>query len=146
MIPTKQVVKSVWLPVVVAIVVAVAGFCICRLRSVLGVHDYASTTSTIADDIRPFNPKHVTYEVFGPVGTLANINYLDINAQPKRVDDAILPWSLSLTTTLPSVSVNIVAQGNTTEIGCRILVNGDVKDQKRENEASAQTYCLVKSA
>ncbi len=36
------------------------------------------------DDIKPFNPKHVVYQVWGPAGTIANINYLDINAQPQK--------------------------------------------------------------
>jgi hypothetical protein len=57
-----------------------------------------------------------------------------------------LPWTLSVTTTLPSVSVNIVAQGNTDEIGCRITVNDVVKEEQTKNELNAQTFCLVKSA
>ncbi len=39
------------------------------------------------DEIVPFNPKHVVLEVFGPPGTVATITYLDVNAQPQRVDD-----------------------------------------------------------
>jgi len=127
-------------------VVAVAGFCVYRLHGIFGVHDHSSATSAISDDIKPFNPKHVTYEVFGPAGTVANINYLDIHAQPQRVDNAPLPWTLSVTTTLPSVSVNIVAQGDTDEIGCRIIVNGVVKAERSVNGTHAQTFCLVKSA
>jgi hypothetical protein len=138
--------RRFWMVMVIAIVVAIAGFCVYRLHGVFGVHDNTAAGGSISDDIKPFNPKHVVYEVFGPPGTVANINYLDISAQPQRVDNAPLPWTLSVTTTLPSVSVNIVAQGNTDEIGCRIIVNDVVKDEQTKSEVNAQTFCLVKSA
>jgi hypothetical protein len=139
-------VQRSWIVIVIVIAVAIAGFCVYRLHGVFGEHDNAAAGGSISDDIKPFNPKHVVYEVFGPPGTVANINYLDINAQPQRVDNAPLPWTLSVTTTLPSVSVNIVAQGDTDEIGCRITVNGVVKEERTKNEMHAQTFCLVKSA
>jgi len=139
-------VKKLWIALVILVVVAVAGFCVVRLRGVFGVHDNRPITSGIADEIKPFNPKHVVYEVYGPPGTVANINYLDINAQPRRVDNAPLPWTLSVTTTLPSVSVNVVAQGDSDEIGCRIIVNDVVKDERSVNGVHAETFCIVKSA
>ncbi|CAM4144243.1 hypothetical protein MB901379_00660 [Mycobacterium basiliense] len=138
--------KRAWIAIVIVIVVAVAAFSVNRLRGFFGVHDNVPITSGASDDIKPFNPKHVVYEVFGPPGTIANINYLDIEAQPQRVSNVPLPWRLAVTTTLPSVSVNVVAQGNTDQIGCRIIVNGEVKDERFENEVNAQTFCLVKSA
>jgi flagellar basal body-associated protein FliL len=144
--PVANGVKKVWIALVVVVVVAVAAFCVYRLRSVFGVHDNRGITSGISDDIKPFNPKHVVYEVYGPAGTVANINYLDINAQPRRVDNAPLPWTLSVTTTLPSVSVNVVAQADSDQIGCRIIVNDVVKDERSVNGVNAQTFCIVKSA
>jgi Mycobacterium membrane protein len=39
-----------------------------------------------ADAIIQFNPKRVLYEIFGPAGTVASINYLDADAQPQRVE------------------------------------------------------------
>ncbi|MGH3532428.1 MAG: MmpS family transport accessory protein [Mycobacterium sp.] len=138
--------RRVWIVLVIALVVAVAGFCVHRLRGVFGADDQTSASSSISDDIKPFNPKHVVYEVFGPPGSMANINYLDIKAQPQRVDNAPLPWVLSVTTTLPSVSVNIVAQSDSDVIGCRITVNGVIKAEKSADGVNAQTFCLVKSA
>jgi hypothetical protein len=135
-----------WMALVIAVVVAIAGFCVYRLHGVFGVHDNGAAGGSISDDIKPFNPKHVVYEVFGPPGTVANINYLDIRAQPQRIDDVPLPWTLSVTTTLPSVSANIVAQGDGDQIGCRITVNDVVKDEQTKTELNAQTFCLVKSA
>ena len=144
--PVANAVKKVWIALVIVVVVAVAAFCVDRLRSVFGVHDNRPITSGIADEIKPFNPKHVVYEVYGPAGTVANINYLDINAQPQRVDNAPLPWTLSVTTTLPAVSVNVVAQADSDQIGCRIIVNDVVKDERSVNAVNAQTFCIVKSA
>ena len=145
-ISVANAVKKVWIALVIVMVVAVAGFCVLRLRSLFGVHDNRPITSGIADDIKPFNPKHVVYEVYGPPGTIANINYLDINAQPQKASTVPLPWTLSVITTLPSVSVNVVAQANSDQIGCRIIVNDVVKDERSASGVNAQTFCIVKSA
>jgi len=47
----------------------------------------------------------VVMEVFGPPGTVATITYLDVTAQPQRVDAATLPWAYDTTTTQPAVFV-----------------------------------------
>ena len=97
------------------------------------------------NDIVPFNPKHVVLEVFGPPGAVATITYLDVNAQPQRVDDAALPWSYDITTTQPAVFVNVVAQGDSDSIGCRITIDDVVKDERSVNTVNAYTFCLDKS-
>jgi hypothetical protein len=145
-IPIADAVKKVWIAVVVVVVVVIAVFCVTRLRTFFGAHDDRPLTSGMKDDIKPFNPKHVVYEVWGPAGTVANINYLDINAQPQKASNVPLPWTLSVTTTLPSVSVNVVAQADSDQIGCRIIVNDVVKDERSASGVRAQTFCIVKSA
>ena len=126
-------------------VVAVAGFAVYRLHGVFGSHNKTSAGSAFANEIVPFNPKHVVVEVFGAPGTVATINYLDVNAQPQRVDDATLPWSYDTTTTEPAVFLNVVAQGNSDSIGCRILIDGAVKDERTVNTVNAYVYCLDKN-
>ena len=126
-------------------VVAVAGFSVYRLHGVFGSHHTTSAGGAISNDLTPFNPKHVLLEVFGPPGTVATINYLDVKAQPQRVDDVALPWSYDVTTTDPAVFVNVVAQGNSDSIGCRITIDGEVKDERSVNTLNAYTYCLDKS-
>ena len=140
------VVKRAWIPLVVMILVAIAGFAVYRLHGVFGAHGATSVVSARADDVKPFNPKQVTLEVFGPAGSVADINYLDVDAAPQRVDGMRLPWTYSVATTAPAVSVNVVAQGDGEVIGCRITVNGDVKDQRTVKGIRPQTFCLVKSA
>jgi Mycobacterium membrane protein len=138
--------KRLWLLVVVVLVVAIAGFVVFRLHGVFGKTETTRPGSGLANDTKPFNPKRVKYEIFGAPGTVATINYLDLNAQPQEVKDVALPWSILLTTTAPAASATIVAQGNSNSIGCRITVNDEVKDEKTSNEVNAQTFCLVKSA
>lgn len=138
-------VKKAWILLVILAVILVAGFVVTRLRGIFGAHDNRPITSGSADDIKPFNPKHVVYEVYGS-GATANINYLDIHAQPQRIDNVALPWTLSVITTLPSVSVNVVAQTEGDFIGCRIIVNDVVKDERPITGVNAETFCIVKSA
>jgi hypothetical protein len=139
-------VKRAWVPVVIMVLVAVAGFAVYRLHGAFGVHRGTSVVGARADDIRPFNPKRVMLEVFGEAGSVADINYLDVDAAPQHVDDMRLPWTYSVATTAPAVSVNVVAQGDSNVIGCRITVNGDIKDQRTVAGIHPQTFCLVKSA
>ncbi|BCO33826.1 hypothetical protein BMW24_021730 [Mycobacterium heckeshornense] len=141
-----RVIKRVWMPLLIAVVVAVGGFTVYRVHGYFGAHGAAGGSSVKYEDTKPFNPKVVVYEIFGQGGAMADINYLDLNATPRRVDGASLPWSLTLSTTDPAVSPNIVAQGNGDTIGCRITVDGVVKDERISNGVNAQTFCLVKSA
>ena len=130
---------------VAIVVVAVAGFAVYRLHGIFGSHDVTSTPSGGANEIVPFNPKHVVLEVFGPPGTIATITYLDVNAQPQRADAVTLPWAYDTTTTQPAVLVDVQAQGNSDSIGCRIKIDDAVKDEKTVNTLNAYTSCLDKS-
>ena len=138
--------RKVWLPLVIIIVIAIAAFSVYRLHGVFGKTETTREGSGLANDTKPFNPKTVVYEIYGPPGTVATINYLDLDATPQIARDVTLPWSLTLTTTAPAASANIVAQGDSDTIGCRIFVNGELKDEKTSNGVNAQTFCLVKSA
>jgi hypothetical protein len=138
--------KRVWLPLVMVLVVAVGGFTVYRVRGYFGAHGKAGGSSVRFEDTKPFHPKVVIYDIFSPDGTVADINYLDLNAQPQRADGARLPWSLTLSTTDPAVSPDIVAQGYSNSIGCRITIDGVVKDERVSNGVNAQAFCLVQAA
>src|SRR3954462_4717189 len=137
--------RRAWIPIVILIVVLVAGFTVHRVRTFFGMNPILVTPKNFADDAEPFNPKVVKYEVFG-TGTYADINYLDLNSKPVRIDGAPLPWSLVLSTTAPSVLPNVVAQGDGASISCRITVDDDVKDDRTTDGVNAQTFCLAKNA
>lgn len=135
-----------WIPLVILVVVIVGGFTVHRIRGFFGSENRPSYSDTNLENSKPFNPKHLTYEIFGPPGTVADISYFDVNSEPQRVDGAVLPWSLHITTNDAAVMGNIVVQGNSDSIGCRITVDGKVRAERVSNEVNAYTYCLVKSA
>lgn len=135
-----------WIPLVILVVVIVGGFTVHRIRGFFGSENRPSYSDTNLENSKPFNPKHLTYEIFGPPGTVADISYFDVNSEPQRADGAVLPWSLHITTNDAAVMGNIVAQGNSDSIGCRITVDGKVRAERVSNEVNAYTYCLVKSA
>lgn len=137
--------KRVWIPLVIVIVVAIAGFTVHRIRTFFGAEGIIVTPKVFAEDPEPFDPKVVKYEIFG-TGSYADINYLDLDARPQRIDGAGLPWSLTLQTTAPSAAPNIVAQGDGGSITCRITVDDEVKDERTSTGVNAQTFCFVKSA
>ncbi|MGA8328746.1 MAG: MmpS family transport accessory protein [Mycobacterium sp.] len=141
----SRLVRLHWMVLVAVVVVALAGFAVYRLHGAFGSQKNSSLASGVSDEIVPFNPKSVVYEVFGVPGATATINYQDVHAAPQRVDDAPLPWSYTITTTDPAVIANLVAQGNGSTLGCRIIVNGVVKDERTVNEMNAYTFCLDKS-
>jgi len=134
-----------WMLLVAVLVVVVAGFAVYRLNGIFGSRDVTSTPSGAENNIVAFNPKHVVLEVFGAPGAVATITYLDVHAQPQRVDDATLPWAYDTTTTDPAVFVNVSAQGDSDSIGCRITIDDVVKDERTANTLNAYTYCLDKS-
>ena len=64
-----------WLPLLVLISVALGAFAVHRLYGVFGSDDETTREgSGILNDPPPFNPKRITYEVFGPTGSTATIN------------------------------------------------------------------------
>lgn len=134
-----------WTILVAVVVIAVAGFCVYRLHGIFGSHHIVSAGGALPNDNTASTPKHLVIEVFGDPGAVASISYLDINAQPQHVADASLPWSYDVTTTQPAVFTNVVAQGNSSSLGCRITIDGQVKDERTVNTLNAYTYCLEKS-
>ena len=140
-----RLVRRGWIVLVVIVVVALASFAVYRLHGIFGSNQVAATPGGAGDQIVPFNPKRVVLEVFGDPGATATISYLDVDARPQQVDGATLPWSYEDSTTKPAVVVNIVAQGNGSTLGCRIIVDGVVKAENTVNVAGSYTYCLDKS-
>ena len=141
----SKLVRNAWLPLLIVAVVFVGGFAVVRVKSFFGANDTGVLTSPKLEDSKPFKPKVVKYEVFGSASH-ANVNYLDLSADPKRIDGASLPWTLVLSTTAPSVFPNLSAQSDGDTLGCRITIDSEVKDEKITDGVHALTFCLVKSA
>lgn len=134
-----------WMLLVAVLVVAVAAFAVYRLHGSFGSNYDTSTPEALSNEVVAFNAKRVVLEVFGTPGAVATVNYLDVDAQPQRANGVTLPWKYDVTTTDPAVFVNVMAQGNSDSLGCRITIDGVVKDERVVNAMNAYAYCLDKS-
>ncbi|WP_172828585.1 MmpS family transport accessory protein [Mycobacterium colombiense] len=140
-----RVLKQGWIPLLLVVVLALSALIVSRLHKIFGSEDLNANAGK-GIEIVQFNPKVVVYEISGNPGTTANINYWDENANTHQVNNAPLPWTTTISTTLPSVSANIMAQSDGSTISCKITVDGIVRDNQNSNGHNAQTFCLVKSA
>ena len=142
--PVGRVVKHLWIPLLLIVVLAVSGLVVSRLHGMFASQDL-NAGSGAGIEIVQFNPKVLIYDVWGPPGSSAQIGYFDPDANV-HVVNVPLPWSTTLSTTLPTVSANLMARADGDEIGCRVTVNGVVREEQSATGINAQTYCLVKSA
>jgi hypothetical protein len=143
-----QKVKKVWMPLLLVVVVSLGAYAVVRIRDTFGANAAVASGDGNADNTKPFNPKHIMYEITGPPGGSVDVDYLDENGQPHRVDGAPMPWSYTVVTTLPSMSANIVAQASSAAVDalrCRVIVDGQVRDDRRSDDYQPFVYCLVKS-
>lgn len=138
-------VRRSWVLLIITVVAAVGAVVIYRFQGIFGSQTLVggeNRTENIVSTI----PKYVTYEVDGPSGTSGMISYVDERSQPQHEHFDSLPWSKTLTTTVPSVFANLVAQGDSHALQCRITVNGQVRDEQAADGADATAFCLVKAA
>ena len=138
--------ERLWIPLVIVVVIVLGGFTVWRIHGIFGSERRPAYSDSATDDSKPFNPKRITYEVWGPPGATADISYFDTNADPQHVDGATLPWTLNMTTKAASVVGNVVAQGNGNMLGCRIIIDDVVKAEHVSREVNAFTYCVLKGA
>lgn len=138
-------VRRLWVAAVIVPVVAVGAVVIYRFHGVFGSGADAGDVAG-GGQITSTAPKYVTYEIYGPADTTGIVSYVDDRLEPREARFTTLPWALTMTTTLPSVYANILAQGDGGELGCRITVNGELRDQRQQRGPSAGTFCVVKAA
>lgn len=55
-----------WIPLVILVVVIVGGFTVHRIRGFFGSENRPSYSDTNLENSKPFNPKHLTYEIWTP--------------------------------------------------------------------------------
>ncbi len=91
-------------------VISAAGFTVSRLHTIFGSDKRATYADTQVNDTKPFDPKKLTYEVFGPPGTVANIGYFDVNADPQFIKKVSLPWILEFDITKTTAVGSVMAQ------------------------------------
>lgn len=139
------VLKRLWVPLIVTIAVLLGSVGVLYFRGMFG-SDKVFVQPEATEAIVSVNVKEVTYEIFGPPNTTGGVSYLNEYAESQNVRFTSLPWTQTLTTTIPAVVAQVVAQGDSDNIGCRITVNGVVKDEQSASGHNVQTFCLVKAA
>ena len=143
-VPVGRLLKKVWIPVVLVVVLAISGLVVSRLHRMFASQDLNAGAGAGVEIVQ-FNPKVLVYDVFGSPGSSAQVSYFDPDANVHTVT-VPLPWSITLSTLLPAVSASLMAQTDGDQIGCRVTVNGTVREEQSADGVNAQTYCLVKSA
>ncbi|MEO6793886.1 MAG: MmpS family transport accessory protein [Mycobacterium sp.] len=138
--------KRAWVPLVVALAAVAGTLAVVNLRGVFGSDEIFHWDGSGSGAIESINEKRVVYEVFGPGDATGGVSYLNDETRPVQATFTTLPWSYTMTTTSPAVIGNLVAQGDSDQIGCRITVNGAVKDEHVAIGHHAQVFCLVKAA
>lgn len=135
-----------WIPFVVVAVLAAGGLTVSRLHGIFGSEKSLSYGDTKNDKGKPFNPKKMKYEIFGPSGTAAQISYFDEEGNPVHTN-ATLPWSLEFPISAAAGIGSIAAQADSDTIGCRITIDGEIKaEETTTHEVSSFVSCLLKAA
>ncbi|MBX9921514.1 MAG: MmpS family protein [Mycolicibacterium frederiksbergense] len=142
--PVGRWLKKLWIPLVLIVVLAISGLVVSRLHKMFASEDLNANAGA-GIEIVQFNPKVLVYDVYGAPGDTAEISYFDPDANVHSIT-AALPWSITLSTTLPTVSASLMARAEGQQVGCRVTVNGTVREEQSADGINAQTYCLVKSA
>lgn len=138
--------KRLWIPLIAIAVLAAGGLTVSRLHGIFGSEKTLTYGDTKNDKGKPYNPKKMKYEIFGPPGTSAQISYFDEDGNPVHTD-ATLPWSLEFPVSAAAGIGSIAAQGDSDTIGCRISVDGEVKaENTTTHEVSSFVSCLLKAA
>lgn len=94
-IPVTSVLKRAWIPLLMVVVLAISGLVVSRLHKIFGSEDLNANAGA-GIDIVQFNPKVVIYEISGPTGSTANINFWDADANTpgKRGSPAVVVHDL----------------------------------------------------
>lgn len=138
--------KRSWVVLVVIVTLIVATAVVSRLRTFFDSDRPYVGASLPADDIKAINVKRVTYEIIGPPTASGRVSYLDVDGKTMESGFTSLPWSVTVSTTDPGVLANVVAQGDSASLGCRILVNDKLVAEDFTENRDAQVFCLDKAA
>ncbi|MGL6234165.1 MAG: MmpS family transport accessory protein [Segniliparus sp.] len=142
---TRRLFKLAWLPALCLVVVSVAALIMVRAHGIFGSKDETGTLDK-KFAIVEFNPKKITYEVFGDFRQWGRIDYWDKDTKSVDVQITSLPWTHTETIVVPVGTGDITAQTDGGFIGCRISVNGEVRDEHTTSGEHAGVFCQVLSA
>jgi hypothetical protein len=143
---SPRILGKLWAPAVILAVLVIAGYGVRTVRGMSEQISHPPVTSTIPATVVQINPKNVTYEAFGTLGSSGRVTYRDLDSRPVQITLTSLPWSLSQMTMSPSATLSLVMQVDGDAAGCRILVDGKVRDEHLVSHPSAAVACNVTAA
>jgi hypothetical protein len=146
LVKAGRVFSKLWLPAVVLVVIAIVSYGVNAVRHMSEAITNPPAKSSIPATVVQINPKNVTYEVFGTLRSGGKVTYADLDSRPIEVTLASLPWSHSETTMASSATLSLVAQVDGDSVGCRIIVNGEVRDEHSITHEGAAVACTVTAA
>lgn len=142
----KKLVSRFWLFGVLLGVIAAAGYGVSVVEKMSDAISYPPPPPSIPPTVVEVNPKNVTYEVFGDIGSGGRVTYADLDSNPVEETLTSLPWSHSETTMSPAATLSLVSQGYGGSLGCRIIVNGEIRDEQFVAHENAAVSCTVIAA
>lgn len=142
--PRRSVLARAWMPLVAVIAVIIGALCMWKVHQLSAPGPVLTVNPPQAPE--SFNPKKLTYEVFGDVGEGGLLSYVDIGGHPHTVELDSLPWTHDETTMLTVVSGTVSVQVRGEYVGCRILVDDVIRDEHTRTHPNADITCRVKSA
>ncbi|ULP47527.1 MmpS family transport accessory protein [Mycolicibacter virginiensis] len=142
--PRRSLLARTWMPLVAVIALGLGVLGMWKVHQMSAPGPVLTVNPPQAAE--KFNPKKLTYEVFGSVGAGALLSYVDIDGHPHTVELGTLPWTHEETTMLTVVSGSISAQVRGDYVGCRILVDDVIRDERTNAHPNADISCRVKSA
>lgn len=141
----RRLLNRLWLPGLVVVVLLGAGSTIKIAHGIFGSQDRTRGPGG-AGAIVQFNPKNITYEVFGDFAGWGRVSYWNVDSKPVDVEITELPWTHTETTVLTTATGDITAQVAGGHIGCRITVDGVVRVEHTATGEHAGVWCQVLSA
>ena len=134
-------IKNTW-PYLLSLLILVAtGGFIAHLR-LSPIPDLAIGHSSPNPELGQYREKTVEYEVTGSDGAAVTVSYLDVNAQARDVT-AVVPWRITLRDRALTVPAGVLAQTNAARLGCRIVIDGVVRDARSAEGPAAAVNCNV---
>src|SRR5690625_2786684 len=131
--------RAAWVYLVVAAPLGATGLFIAHLR-LSDIPDPAVGHSPRPPATGRLNDKVVEYRVDGPPGTPVFASYLDVDGNVREVS-VTLPWQTTLHTRRLTLPTGVTAQSQDDPLSCRVVVDGEVRDQQSSD--SSTVACKV---
>lgn len=80
--------RRLWIPLVILVVVGAGGLTVARLHGIFGSEKLLSYGDTKVE-AKPFNPKHLRYEIFGPRGPSATSAISTPMVTPRMLTESV---------------------------------------------------------